>query len=284
MYIVLCRNLIPAKKVINALALQEVERVMQNHASMEAFITVDEMKIKENLIMKYGKVEGFVEWEINELATHIIVFYLRSIKKEISMPIAWWPTKVTPASRIALMFWKIVCACEKKNVHINCVIADGYSINRKFFHLVSLTKFSLDNDDCVYTAPNPYSANRAIFLCLDPSHLIKTIRNSFYASRPGGSRYLNMLGPGHDILWEHVAKLYEMEKSMPLTSITKLTSNHIQLTPFSKMNVKLAKDVLSHKVAEAISAYVEGGEGTAEFIRPFSRPLGGLKVCFKYEN
>ena len=77
-------------------------------------------------------------------------------------------------------------------------------------------------------APNPLAA-RWIYLCFDPSHLLKvtisvglhdfsvfshfswfqTVRNGLYSSKADGSKYFTI--NGKDVFWDHVFDLYQRE-------------------------------------------------------------------------
>ncbi|XP_078493919.1 uncharacterized protein LOC108951036 isoform X3 [Ciona intestinalis] len=64
---------------------------------------------------------------------------------------------------------------------------------------------------------------------------------------------------GMDILWQHIDQLYQQEQSTMLLFRTRLTKAHIHLNPFSKMNLKLAKDIFSLQVAKNLGS-VQGAE------------------------
>ena len=99
------------------------------------------------------------------------MFYVRTVKREVSIPLAWYPTNVTPAYQMAIIFWELLNECEKRGLQIHAVVADGMSVNRRFFKLVSgSSTIPLDQP---FTAPNPHAPSRPIFLCSDPSHLLK---------------------------------------------------------------------------------------------------------------
>ena len=99
------------------------------------------------------------------------VFYLRTLKGEISLPIAWYPTQTTSPENLCLTFWELLGECELRRIRIHTVVADGLSTNRKFFKLPSgQSKVPLNY---AFTAPNPYGPGRPIFLCSDPPHLLK---------------------------------------------------------------------------------------------------------------
>uniref|UniRef100_UPI000EF5589C uncharacterized protein LOC101242444 n=1 Tax=Ciona intestinalis TaxID=7719 RepID=UPI000EF5589C len=264
------RNNFKATPGINEMALEELDRIMEENESLPVYITVDEMKIRENLVYQNGEISGFVlGWETNEIATHIIVFYVRSFKKEVSIPLAWYPTKSTPACQISLKFWKILYELEKRNIHVHAVVADGAATNRKFFKQLSGKKnIPLQG---VFSAPNPYNINNPIYLCSDVQHLLKTVRNGLLSSGWSGKRLLNINGEcGREIIWKHISDLYSLEKSLPFTRWTRLTQAHMSLNNFSKMKVNLARDTISWKVGRSLRM-INGAEATAEFILLFDR-------------
>nr|CAB3262795.1 uncharacterized protein LOC100183340 [Phallusia mammillata] len=231
------RNFIKPQPGINQMSLDEIERVSTSVSELVGFLTLDEMKIKENLVMKDNKLVGFVDLDYsgadlsNDIATHVLVFYVRTVKRKVSLPIAWYPTKVTPAPALALIFWKILLECESRGLQIHAVIADGMATNRQFFKLISGKKeISLLEP---LHAPNPICPSRPVYLCSDPSHLLKTARNSLFSSKPGGSKYMNR--NGKDILWTHVVELYNTDKDMPLLRKTNLSLAHIQLNSCTKV-------------------------------------------------
>ena len=72
------------------------------------------------------------------------------------MLISWCPTKTTPASTLAALFWELVLECESRGLQIHAVIADGLSTNRQFFKLVSQScEIDFANP---LVAPNPLAA------------------------------------------------------------------------------------------------------------------------------
>lgn len=96
------------------------------------------------------------------------------MKKELSLPIAWYPTATAPSSEIGFKFYDVVEAVEEAGVNVHACICDGVSVNRSFFNHIATTK-PFEGEDGVYEAPNPYAddEDRTILLIVDPSHLIK---------------------------------------------------------------------------------------------------------------
>ena len=143
-------------------------------------------------------------------------------------------------------------------------VNDGASPNHKFFRLHSNLAADLKYD-VVYKTPNLFAMSRFISFFADSLHLMKTARNCLYNSGSGScSRY--MWNDGKYLLFRHIADLFYSDQEFALHSLPKLTMDHIVLTPYSKMKVKLATQILSRTVATSLE---ESGDeevlGTALF-------------------
>ena len=101
--------------------------------------------------------------------------------------------------------------------------------------------------EVTYRTINLYTEEeRYIYFYADPPNLVKTARNCLHHSGPQGTR--TMETGDEFILWEHVgAKRYKR-----LFSEATKTHQHINLTPYSTMKVKLAAQVLSGSVANVL--------------------------------
>eukprot|EP00112_Aurelia_sp_Birch-Aquarium-sp1_P006927 Seg1756.13 transcript_id=Seg1756.13/GoldUCD/mRNA.D3Y31 product=Catalase protein_id=Seg1756.13/GoldUCD/D3Y31 len=72
------------------------------------------------------------------------------------------------------------------------------------------------------------------------------------------------------IVWSHITKFVKEDLDCGLRLLPKLTNEHIKLTPFSRMNVKLAVQVLSSSVAEILKSFgPQDAKGTAQFCNMF---------------
>ena len=69
------------------------------------------------------------------------------------------------------------------------------------------------------------------------------------------------------MIWDHIAKLYFSDLDSGLHQLPKLTADHIHLSSYSKMKVKLAVQVLSNTVSIVLKQNFPGGEAdeTAKF-------------------
>lgn len=102
-----------------------------------------------------------------------------------------------------------------------------------------------------FKALNLFAPDRHVFFLSDPPHLIKTVRNNLEAS---GGRTRLLWNQGRYLLWQHVRDLYNADVQRQLRR-TKLRHDHIFLTPHSKMNVRLAAQVLSQSVGRVMQEY-----------------------------
>ena len=68
------------------------------------------------------------------------------------------------------------------------------------------------------------------------------------------------------ILWSRISHLYHDDLDICLKLVNKLTSDHINLTPYSVMSVRLAAQVLSETLGNVLNQFVPlEAAGTAEF-------------------
>ena len=91
---------------------------------------------------------------------------------------------------------------------------------------------------------------RTVFFFADVPHLTKTARNCLSNSGSGhATRFMRNHGPY--ILRSHNSVFYFQDLDSVIKMLSKLTSDHFNLTPFSFMRVHLAAQVLSITVEYA---------------------------------
>ena len=64
-----------------------------------------------------------------------------------------------------------------------------------------------------------------------------------------------MLENGMFILWNYISDIFYEDRKYGLHILPKLSNEHIKLTPYSKMNVRLAAKVLSSTVGKVLLVY-----------------------------
>ncbi|XP_056007180.1 uncharacterized protein LOC125647649 [Ostrea edulis] len=197
-----------------------------------------------------------------KIATHVLVFMVVGINSHIKMSIGHFPTRTSTADELYPLFWSAVAylemTCELKVITST---SDKASANQRLYRI-----HKVGNEPVVFKTKNVFTEeDRYIYFISDAPHLVKTIRNNVYRSKTGGSRYL--WNNGRFILWSHVMDIYNDDTRGQLYR-TKLTHDHVYLTPSSTMSVKLAVQVLSNSVAQVMRAYY--GPEVSETARLFS--------------
>ena len=125
----------------------------------------------------------------------------------------------------------------------------------------------VNNNKC-YRTNNPFDDSRYLYFISDPPHLLKTTRNCFSNSYAHFNS--RKLWNTQDISWIHIVSLYENYNELTpkgLRLCPKLKRAHIDLTPFSRMNVRLAANVLSDTVSRGLKrCYGDRVRATCELI------------------
>ena len=126
--------------------------------------------------------------------------------------------------------------------------------------------------------------NRFIYLFADVPHIIKTARNCLSNSGSGrATRY--MWNSGFFLLWSHIAQIYDEQSRSGLKFVPKLTSDHINLTPYSVMRVNLAAQVLSDTVGNVLTHFgPPEAAGTANFCFMMDKCLDCLNILNTNEH
>ena len=275
------KNYIRPTRGFNPAVIKDLKQKTENFSSTERFVTIlfDEMKIQEDLVWdKYsGELIGFIDLgdintnyatlsNVEELATHILVFLVKSVVNPLSFSFASFATAGITSYQIMPIFWKAVLYLEQINLHVIAATADGASPNRKFFRMHKDLQGNSQILDVVYRARNIYAAEiRYIYFFADVPHLIKTTRNCLSNSGSGrATRY--MWNSGVFILWSHITQIYDEQLQSGLKLAPKLSSDHMYLTPYSVMRVNLAVQVLSETVGNVLKQFGPAeAAGTSKF-------------------
>ena len=153
-------------------------------------LNIDEIKIQQNLVYDKHNNEliGYVNLgdptlifltfdDCDELASHILVFYIRGLLCDFEFAMAYFATKTATSYQIFPLFWDAVSILEGTcNLQKITVVSDGAAPNRKFYRLHR----KLDNEpdcDVVYRTVNLFAPERFIWFFADAPHLMKTTRN-----------------------------------------------------------------------------------------------------------
>ena len=228
-------------------------------------ILFDETKTQENLVWSKHTDDliGFIDLGLMNLnyatlqktiaiSSHVLVFLLRSVVNPFK-----FQTKNATACKIFPLFWKAVAICETKcaiNVVVStCVGAFG---NRKFYRM----HFRLTHDDelnadtdFVYRTRNFFSEDKCyIYFISDQPHLFKTACNCLNNSGSGKGTHF-MWNGGLFLVWNHMSDISLEDQECRLQLLPNITNEHVYLTPYSVMNVRLAGKMLSTTISKVLS-------------------------------
>ena len=92
-----------------------------------------------------------------------------------------------------------------------------------------------------------------------------------------GTRF--MWTGGLFLVWNHINDIFLEDQECGLQLLPKITYEHVYLTPYSVMNVRLAAQVLSATVSRVLSNYGPAdAAGTAEFCLMFDKFFNIMNV------
>ena len=99
-----------------------------------------------------------------------------------------------------------------------------------------------------------------------------------------------MWNDGKQIIWYHLHRIVNDELNFGLKIVPKLSHEHVNLTPYSIMNVRLAAQVLSSTVSNILKEYYNNvTEGTSQLCKNMDTFFDCLNVriqmkAFKKRN
>ncbi|CAB3995373.1 Hypothetical predicted protein [Paramuricea clavata] len=161
-----------------------------------------------------------------QLASHLLQFEFLS-GGGFRFPLAHFPTAECPPSVLYLQFWEGVLQMKKA----------GFS--PVDLHFIAYNMLTED----------------PMVLMMDPKHNVKKIRNNVEKSSAHGSTRMLTVN-GQSIFWSYWKEAYMWDQNENSCHIhQKLTEDHFQLNPSSRMRNSLAEDVLDRKMLILMKAY-----------------------------
>ena len=272
------RNAIKPTVGFNPKVIAELCSLTKYFSNLQKYICLafDEMKIQSNLVYdKYsGELIGYVDLgdpDINyttfvkddELATHALVYYVRGIATDLKFCLSYFATNGIKSYQIMSTFWRAVSILELTcQLKVIAAVSDGASPNQKFYRIHKFMDSLVDDmKNVTYKTVNIFNPERYIYFFADARHLTKTARNCLYHSGSGRfTRY--MWNNQKHIIWNYVGRIIYDEVENGLKVDAKLSYEHIQLTHYSVMNVRLAAQTLSATTASVLRTYY--GDDTSE--------------------
>ncbi|KAK3709452.1 hypothetical protein QZH41_017498, partial [Actinostola sp. cb2023] len=207
----------------------------QMHEDMEILSVV-----RYILCISTGKSDGQPK-----LASHVLQFIFLG-DNGFRFPIAQFPSGGCTATDLFYMFWEGVKHLLETGFTVYYCILDGAEVNRQFIKL----HFS-DESEAVtkaFVGHNVYNGDPMVFL-MDPKHNFKKIRNNILKSTTDASGTRSLTIGSNSISWEHFVNAFNYDQGeFSLSFNEKLTAEHFEMTPASKMRNHLAEEVLDREM------------------------------------
>lgn len=233
-------------------------------------LMVDSMSIRKQTMYENGKVTGFCDYggfvgeDTSALASEALVFLIVPLNgPNMQYPIGYFLIDKICASVQAELIKTALTLTAEKGLRIASVTCDGCPANISTLKMLG-ANLSMESLDPSF--PHPTLPKR-VFATLDICHMLKLGRNALADS----CYFVN--GSNEKISWEFIYRLNQLQDNIGLQLANKVTNLHINWQK-AKMKVKLAAQVLSQSVADALvflhEKKVPGFEEclpTAEFIR-----------------
>ncbi|XP_023721687.1 uncharacterized protein LOC111872233 [Cryptotermes secundus] len=258
-------NTVPFRTGINAHVFHALQQSLQKMSDGNHYccLMFDEMSIRENLHFnqKFDCIEGFEDcgsWgRTCNIANHALVFMIRGLRREWKQPVAYYFTRgSTKAEVIVQCLEEVLDACQNIGLKVVTTVCDMGANNVKALKLLGATK----------RKPLFRFHNQEIATVYDPSHLLKSTRNLFLKHDVQFKSELLDSQLPLIAKWDHILKLYEFDRSIPIRRLIKFTDANLNPTGQSAMKVQLAAHVMSHTVAAGLNALVDTGYFGSEYM------------------
>lgn len=190
----------------------------------------DEMKIQSNLVFDKHTNEliGIVDLgdatvnyatldNIDELATHVLVFYVRGQEAELKFCAAYHATSGDTSYQIMPLFWKVVGLLKIYcSLQVVATVSDAASFNRKFYRMHRSLQRNAVDDSVVYKTTNIFRPDHEIFFSSKPVKIACSIQAVVVFRQ---FRQWYMWNDGKYLLWQHIVGVYKNDQDMLLLNI-----------------------------------------------------------------
>jgi len=239
-----------------------------NASERYVVVTFDGMSLRSSL--KYlehdDRIVGFEDLGTfgglsAEAAKSALQFMVRGISSRWKQPVGhFFTSSSVNCDVLKSMILTLVSKLEAMDLNVTAVVCD-----QETSHRVCLSAMGVTLSMPVFASEN----GNYIHVMYDPPHLIKNVRNNLL-------KYDVIIG-SDVVSFDHICTLCDLEEASVLRFVPKLTRRHVEVNAFTKMNVKLATQVLSQSVANGIRTYIAlnkmstAAHATADFVEKINR-------------
>lgn len=227
-------------------SLQALKNKAQNTKYLIiAGLTIDEMAIRRRIEWDGEKLHGHVdigsgiEGDQVAEAKEALVFLVTGVNCNFKVPVAYFLVNGITGRQRADLIVQCLELIEETGIRIISLTFDGCAAN-----LAMVKCLNCSIEDRQITFEHPTSKNNILVL-LDPSHMIKLLRNAFQC-------YNTFIDPdGNTIQWQFLEQLNKLQQRENFHLANKLRYHHIHFQN-KNMKVKLATQLFSLSVADAL--------------------------------
>ena len=177
----------------------------------------------------------------NGCADHALVVMVRGVTKKWKQSIGYFlsagPTKAVVQKQLLV---ECITKLQEAGLVVVASVCDMGATNQQTYKL-------LEADDGQFQVQG-----QPVVALYDVPHLFKCIRNTLLKYQ--------ISVDGEVAKWNHLMALYQADNFRELRAAPKLKKLHLRPTPFKKMSVKLATQVMSRSVAAAMHLYADLGK------------------------
>lgn len=208
-------------------------------------LVIDEMSIREKIEYVGNRYYGYVDFgaesdKNDQIANKVLVFMIVAINQSWKIPVGYFLINNLNSSQKSQLVLQCLTCLAQCGIYICNLTFDGCSSN------MNMTKTLGCNIDNIFHLNTHFPSDCGeINIIPDPSHMIKLIRNLL------GDRKTIIDGDGNYIKFKYIENLVELQESEGLCLSNKVRKTHINFFK-QKMKVKLATQLLSQSVAEAL--------------------------------
>ncbi|GBM08818.1 DNA transposase THAP9, partial [Araneus ventricosus] len=236
-------------------------------------LIVDEISIRKHIEWDGDKFSGYVDLgtqldnDCLPPAKQALIFMLNALNANWKIPVAYFLIHSLNALERSNLISECLRLVFDTGVEVTALTFDGTSVNISTANNLGA---KIQEKDMKPYFPHPITSEK-VFVILDVCHMLNLVRNTL-ASK--GS----IVNQNGDIIkWDYIKELEKFQKDKGLYAAPKLKSRHIEWYQ-EKMKVKLAAQVLSNSVADALLYLAndlkleefQGCEATVEFLKIFN--------------
>ncbi|VEN42830.1 unnamed protein product [Callosobruchus maculatus] len=255
-------------------------------------LVFDEISIRKQVEWDGHHYHGFVDIgskidsDSIPQASEALVIMLVGINACWKVPLGYFFTNGLTGVEKANLIIRALEFVNDMDIIISNVTCDGLHSN---FQMATALGANFSDTDNLKTYFEHPIQKYKIYVILDPSHMIKLIRNCFGC-------YQNLEnGEGKQICWQYLKYLVDVQTTEGLNVANKFKNRHIQFFR-EKMKVKLASQTLSKSVADGLGFLREdvrepeintkfaGSEATEEFLLLFNDCFDIMNSCSQYST